>query len=225
MPFPPGDDQFQDVTVKAVDAFDSGGWVITRSDGWSFAVPPESPVVPAAGMPVRFYGRGIGYTVRGLFLDGKEVFYRTEEGQREKDRQDQEERDRGQRYDYERDRAALAARAASLPGPLRARLDAFRRHNPDFGWKYESYELAVSELAARVAATLKTEEAVRAWAALDYEGQTAAVPLDGGLTGNMVGCATLLARLLLSDLSSVPSVPGALSPIVGASEFLPQPST
>jgi hypothetical protein len=75
--YPENDEQFQEVTVASVRA-DGEGWCITRSDGWSFFVPEGSPVKPVVGMLARFYGKGIGSTVRGLFLDGQKVFYRTE---------------------------------------------------------------------------------------------------------------------------------------------------
>lgn len=69
----PEDSQFEDVTLTKVE-----GHTVLRSDGWSFYVPKDSPVTPVAGMPARFYGKGIGYPVRGLFLDGQKVFYRSE---------------------------------------------------------------------------------------------------------------------------------------------------
>lgn len=79
----PIDEQFEETAVSKVR--DEGkGWSIERADGWSFYVPAPSPVVPAIGMTARFYGRGIGSTVRGLFLDGQKVFYRTEAEHKEK---------------------------------------------------------------------------------------------------------------------------------------------
>lgn len=74
--FPKRDREFEDVTVAKVER-SGGGWLIERSDGWSFYVPPESPVAPTVGARARFYGRGIGYSVRGLFINGRRVFYRT----------------------------------------------------------------------------------------------------------------------------------------------------
>ncbi len=71
------DPQFEEVTVAEVGK-ESSGWSIKRSDGWSFFVPADSPVTPEVGMTMRFYGKGIGFPVRGLFLDGQQVFYRTE---------------------------------------------------------------------------------------------------------------------------------------------------
>ncbi len=80
--FPKNDAQFDDSTIASVCP-GKGGWWITKSDGWSFWVPEESPVEPVAGMAARTYGRGIGSIVRGLFLDGQLVFYRTEDEDRE----------------------------------------------------------------------------------------------------------------------------------------------
>ncbi len=74
--YPKNDTQFKNVIISKVEKHDDG-WTITRDDGWSFYVPPTSPVVPKVGMTARFYGAGIGSVVRGLFLAGKKVFYRT----------------------------------------------------------------------------------------------------------------------------------------------------
>lgn len=80
--FPQNDEQFQDNVINKVSAGESG-WSVGLDSGWSFWIPPESPVVPQAGMSIRLYGKGIGFAVRGLFLDGQQVFYRTEEGDKE----------------------------------------------------------------------------------------------------------------------------------------------
>jgi hypothetical protein len=79
----PDDDQFKDSTITHVEGDAENGWSITKADGWSFWVPSDSPVAPKKGMSVRMYGRGIGAVVRGLFLDGQRVFYRTEAEQEE----------------------------------------------------------------------------------------------------------------------------------------------
>jgi len=72
------DKQYEEVTIVEVHEVPAGGWSIKRSDGWEFYVPAGSPVEPKAGMTARFYGRRIGYVVRGLQLNGTTVFYRTE---------------------------------------------------------------------------------------------------------------------------------------------------
>jgi hypothetical protein len=83
------DDSFEECVIKSVTAHEKeGGWSIERDDGFSFFVPKDSPVAPAVGMTARFYGRGIGYAVRGLYLDGREVFYRTVDEDEAKNRAD-----------------------------------------------------------------------------------------------------------------------------------------
>lgn len=77
------DTQFEDSVITSLQGIRTGGWSITKLDGWSFWVPADSPVEPKEGMPIRMYGRGIGSVVRGLFLDGQCVFYRTEDEQAE----------------------------------------------------------------------------------------------------------------------------------------------
>lgn len=71
------DNNYEESEIVGVSINDSG-WTIERADGFSFFVPGDSPITPLEGMTARFYGRGIGSTVRGLFLDGIEVFYRNE---------------------------------------------------------------------------------------------------------------------------------------------------
>jgi hypothetical protein len=71
------DTQFRDATVIDVRKELGRGFSITCDDGWSFFVPVDSPISPRPGMTARFFGRGVGYSVRGLFLDGIKVFYRS----------------------------------------------------------------------------------------------------------------------------------------------------
>lgn len=75
--FPKDDENFEEVGIEKVSVEETG-WSITRSDGWSFFISKDHGVEPKVGMSARFYGKGIGFTVRGVFLDGVEVFYRTE---------------------------------------------------------------------------------------------------------------------------------------------------
>lgn len=74
--FPADDNEFEDHVLTDVEPADKG-WFI-KHGSFGFFCPPESPVEPKAGMTARFYGRGLGSRVRGLFLDAHKVFYRTE---------------------------------------------------------------------------------------------------------------------------------------------------
>ena len=81
--YPENDDNYEETTIKSVK--DSGsGWSIEREDGFSFYVSEDQAPMPRVGMLARFYGKGIGFSVRGLFLDGKKAYYRTEEEEKEK---------------------------------------------------------------------------------------------------------------------------------------------
>lgn len=77
--YPKNDTQYEQTTIAKVTTEGDSGWSIERADGWCFFVPAGSPVKPKVGMTARFYGDGIGRPVRGLFLAGKQVFYRTAE--------------------------------------------------------------------------------------------------------------------------------------------------
>lgn len=213
------DRQFQDHTITRVEGGPEKGWPIGLSSGWSFYVPPESPLAPRVGMAVRLYGKGIGHTVRGLSLDGRKVFYRTEEGQREHDRLASEERDRERRYDFEKARPDMDRRFDALPSEFRDRLTRFRRHSADFRWRHEGYELFVCELAAAIASGSPTVKAVGLFAASPWESQSAAVPMIGDASGNQVGAAIRLAVLYLSRPADVAREHAAFCPLAGCAEM------
>lgn len=76
--YPENDEQFVETTLKGVTHHKDGSWSMLCDDGWSFYVPADSPVTPEVGMVARFYGKGLCTLVRGLFLGGQKVYYRTE---------------------------------------------------------------------------------------------------------------------------------------------------
>lgn len=78
MTFPQDDEEYQDQIIENVVYEPDGSYTITV-DGWSFHVDPSTPVAPKKGDSARFYSKGIGYVVRGLFINGQQVFYRTEQ--------------------------------------------------------------------------------------------------------------------------------------------------
>lgn len=77
MKYPANDNDFEETRISGVKDGD-GGWELKRADGWSFYLAAKYPIHPTVGMEARFYGKGIGHRVRGLFLDDECVFYRTE---------------------------------------------------------------------------------------------------------------------------------------------------
>jgi hypothetical protein len=145
------DTEYRDVVIKKVEPEGDGqGWAITSSDGWSFFVPDEG-VEPHVGDTARFYGRGIGSIVRGLDINGQEVFYRTPEEQEEENKRETVRAAQKQRDDFEQNRERLDAAYGSLPVEFQQRIAGFRERNPNFRWEYESYEMMVCVDANEIA--------------------------------------------------------------------------
>lgn len=76
--YPENDEEFEDKVIKSV-----GAGSVTFDDGWSLFIPSELAFVPLPGMTARLYGRGIGYSVRGIFINGARVYYRTKAEEKE----------------------------------------------------------------------------------------------------------------------------------------------
>jgi hypothetical protein len=171
-------------------------------------------------MIARQYGGGIGSIVRGMFLDGQRVYYRTEAEQDAKNKQDAEAYDQSQRDRFEKDRAEMDRRYEALPEIFRKRLDKFRRNNPDFRWKFEGYELYTCEQAVVIATALKTPKAIEDFARAEWDRQKELVPgLDDGHSGNTFGMACLLAHDFVSKPANVEARHGALAVLVGSEEY------
>jgi len=236
------DPAYEEHRVTNVDPQEGGGWLLGM-DGMCFFCPPESPVEPKPGMAARLYGRGFGFPVRGLVLDGTEVFYQTVAQHEAKMKREAEERDREKRYDFEKNRAAFDRRYRALPEVFQRRLDKFRGNNPDFRWQFESYEMFCCEQAvlianaalvlagaewAKRAGGIKCKDA-KAWAGewvrkfndMPIDEQKAAVPevAYGDHSGNTFGCACRLAFLYLTQPEGVVQLHGALAPLVGSEEY------
>lgn len=220
--YPMVDDDWEEAKVEEVRP-DGDGWTIRRDDGWSFYVPPEG-IEPKVGDVARFYGKGIGYTVRGLFLNGLRVFYQTEAEQRAKFEQEQRERTAEKIAQAESVKDATASRIAALSEPMRRRIQKFRTANPDFDWEYLPYELMCCEEAERIAAAFKGEayptEMLRRFHELPWEEQQKLVPgMDQGHSGNSFGMACRLACWLLTDPEMAVKDHGALTPLVGCEAY------
>jgi hypothetical protein len=214
------DAEYEDAT--AADVRESGDyWTVHRSDGWTIGVPKVDGVAPRVGSRLRFWGRGIGFPVRGIAVDGVVVRYETDAEQRDRYARELAEREAAQRATFEREgRAALDARYDALPPVFRARIDRFRANNPDFRWKYEGYEMFCCEQAVVIARALGTPEAIQSFRDLPRSEQMAKVPgLDDGHSGNTFGAACVLAALYVRDESFVPQMHGAMSPLVGSVEY------
>jgi hypothetical protein len=227
-------DKFQDKIITKVKEGDKG-WTITTDDHWSFFVPKQS-VVPSVGQIARFYGDGIGSRVRGLDINGQEIFYRSPEQQRERLLQEVAEMDERKKLEFEKNKSELDAKYNSLPKEFRERLDGFRAANPDFRWENESYEMFCCQQAVEIANAFlskatqdllnnlpvdkKAATYLEWFKILKFQQQKMIVPaLSNDHSGNTFGAACNLAWLYLTSPNLVPKQHGALCPLVGCKEY------
>jgi uncharacterized protein YkuJ len=239
--YPAGDDAFEDARLDEVRARDEG-YEITQSNHWSFFIAKEYDgvahgIVPAVGDTVRMYG-GFGRPVRGLFVNGRQIYYRTEQQEKERfARQLAEDEAKRQREFEATGRAILDAKYDALPPIFQARIDKFRHNNPDFRWKYEKYEMFCCEEAVKLARHLGSVEAMERYCGLaqsetfgtnrpqwdaEWEEKQAidrAAGLADGHSGNTHGVAGMLALLYLKQPEGVERLHGALAPLVGSEEY------
>lgn len=212
------DTEYRDHVIESVDA---DGLGFKMDDGWSFYCPPESPVRPRVGATARLYGRGTGYPIRGLSIDGVTAFYRTpqQEDARHEAMVAKMAQDKRDAFDNG-GRAALDAKYAALPAVFQRRIDRFRKARKDWRVEYEAYEMSCCEDGVKIAAAFKTQEEIDEWRKKPYEAQMAEVPgLFDGHSGNSFGCAVYLARCYLNDPESVIEQHGALVPLVGCRDY------
>lgn len=218
-------DKYEDHRVEKVSEFDDC-WCMSFYDGFSFRAPKDAGVEPHVDSRVRLYGNGLGYAIRGLDIDGVEVFYHTEDEYRAKSLKEQQDRDAAQKASADEKRQEMDARVASLPDCFQKRIHRFRRNSPDFYWKHEGYEMASCVDAVKIASAMrlgnekKPLEMLSDFRELSYEQQKATVPdLDyDNHSGNTMGMALRLAHHYLNDERLVFAEHAAISALVGCEE-------
>lgn len=176
----------------------TSGWEIGHDSAF-LHIPKDSPIVPEVGMEAVYIG-GFGRPVRGLFINGVTVWYRTADQQQaymdDLVRQDQER----QKVEFEEQRAALDADFADLPEPFQKWMQKFRDENPDYRWKIESYDMCIARDAVKIANAFETDDQLKTFSEWGWEQQNKAVPnLDKGHSGNTFGMAVRMARLYKLD--------------------------
>jgi len=218
--YPKNDNQYEDDIISEVSGSAKDGYTITHKKGWSFFVPNTTSIIPKIGMNVRFYSKGVGSIVRGLFIDGQRIFYMTEKQQKrvykKKVRGAKVERQKK----LDKERPELDKRYNDLPDVFKRRIDKFRSTNPNFRRDYESYEMFCCEQAVIFANHFKIVDALKEWGKKKYEEQKAELPeLSGNHSINTFGCAFSLASAYLTSPELVVKMHGALTPLVGCKEY------
>lgn len=217
------DRQFTEERITKVEDY-GDQWAISADIGTLLI--PKYSATPQVGAVARYYGRWFGYPVRGVAINGVEVYYYTEKDYEAKERLKQDARNMQRRAEYAEKQGEFTARISALPGPCQKRLFQFRERNPDFGWNFEGYELACSEMAAAVARACENREgkSVDEWfewfmeASWDVQAGIFGDAAEGA-SGNMASFAIRQAYFLATDPSLVPMDHGALCALVGCDGF------
>lgn len=216
--FPKEDNQYKDCVIeKVVDAEDSCEIHLCRGGVFIFKKDSIPGFIPKADDVARLYGKGLGYPVRGLFINGRKSFYKTEEQQQEEHKKWVEETEQKEKANFEKNKKSMDEKYEKLPEFFKKRLDKLRKSNPEFRWKFEPYEMFVCEEAVKIATALKTKEEIEKWSSFPFKKQSEII--DEGHSGNTFDCAVALAKIFVSSPEFVPEMHGALAPLVGCKEY------
>lgn len=216
--YPAGDNEFFERTLTEVR--DEGDSIQLTTDIGSINAPKVAGVEPKVGQIVRYYGRGFGYSVRGIFVDGKKLTYKTAEQEEADHRASVLQREKEQKEAFERERPLIDARVSALPEVFQKRLQRFRAGNPDFRWKFEGYELFTCEQAVLFAAACPTRDKLEEFRKMSWDDQLKAVPgMSDGHSGNTFGCAVRLAYWYVTKPENVVLEHGAMVPLVGCRDY------
>lgn len=82
--FPENDSQFSEKVITEVRTRTDGDFIVDLDDGFTMWVENYEGGPPVVGKTIRLYGKGTGYPIRGIFIDGVKVRYFTEEEYAEK---------------------------------------------------------------------------------------------------------------------------------------------
>lgn len=215
-----GDNQFEESIIDAVREH-SDGYELTH-DGWTLSCPKvEGLPAPRVGETMRCYGKGIGYTVRGIVVGGRVYRYQTEAEEIERHAAWCREQEAKRERELFANLAETDRRIAALPPLFQERIAKFQRDGgPEFRRDYEGYELFCCEQAVAIVDALHTSEAIRSFHAAPWDEQKRLVSgLSDGHSGNTFGAACMLALAYVERPEYVAKLHGALTPLVGCEAY------
>lgn len=214
------DRQFEEHVITEVSRGRKGYTITMGNSGFGLSDEyNKKKIVPKARDAIRIYG-GFGYPIRGVDINGQEVYYRT---QNEQDAlhhkwvaDEKAKRLREYKKTGKRKQDAIYNK---LPKVFKQRIDRFRAGNPEFRIEYEGYELFCCTEALKIARALKTKEEVLLFGQLNYDDQRKRVKFSDGHSGNTFGMAVRLAHWYISNKDNVVKEHGALTPLVGCKDY------
>lgn len=200
---------------------------VTFDGCWSLFVENADQLDIHPGDTVRLWGRGLGWTVRGIAIGDLVIRYCTEAEQDAQDAIDRDAAKAARRAEFENNRADLDAKYDALPEVFRQRIDRFRAGNPDFRWEFEAYEMVCCIDAVKIAEWCKINRerpdqswftAVMAFSDLPSDRQAEA-GIDDGHSGNTFGMACKLAATYVLCPPDVVKIHGAMTALVGCVDY------
>jgi len=208
-----------EVISKVTDCKDA--WELSTELGSILIPKVNTPFEPKEDMTVRFYGKGLGYTVRGVTFPHENIifYYRTPAEAKADHDKAIEEQNIQKKANFEKNKAKFEESYNSYPDVFKQRVDRFKKNNPDFEWKFLDYEdFCISE-AVKIANKLKTVERIDQFREMDWGAQRMLVDIDSDHSGNTFSCSIGLAKLYLTNPEDIAKVHGAMCPLLGCLEY------
>lgn len=204
---------------KLTDVTPGGeGWTLGMNGTGLFCPKDQCAQAPVVGETVRLYGKGMGYPVRGIIIEGRVYSYRTEEQEAQRHAEWVAEESRKKEALFESERAGRDARRLALPPAFQERLSTFEKRNAEWRRDFESYELFVCEEAMALVRRFGADlPALEAFDKLDVSQQKEQAPelKFSEHSGNTWGAALGLAHRFMCGPDNVKGAHGALCGLVG----------
>jgi len=209
------DHQFREATLSKVTAVEDDRFEVEMTDGWVLQVANlEHLPLPKVGETIRTYGRGVGYTIRGVSVGKKVYFYRTEAEDDEEHKKQVAKDHAKKREDFKKGLEKWNKDLKNLDPIFQERINFFMR-NKDWAAQFGPYEMFCCKEASMIIKTFKNEDEVRAFRKMEYSEQRKVCDISDEHSGNTFGCACMLAELWFKDKTLLPKMHGALCPLAG----------
>lgn len=214
------DVEFKEYKIKSVDVPGPDEkdhyFIINATDGGSLCISnPDQKSIPRNGQIARFYGRGFGYSVRGVSVGEVVYYYITAEEEKEQRRVKKIEDAAKKTLEWEAALPENTARIEAMPAPFQKRILFFMRSS-EWGPTFGKYELFVCSEAIKIAAVCTDADDVSVFSQ-DRARQASVINDDH--SGNTFGAACNLAALFLQSPDMLWKEHGALCPLVGCEGY------
>jgi len=213
------DFEYKEYTLTEVTINEGG---IDLRFGWSFfAEENRDNITPEVGDTVRIYGKGIGFSVRGVEIVNKGfLFYRTKDQEEGKRDLEQQERIQEKEDNLTKTMEIRNLNWSKLPYSFQERKKRFEKNNPNWRRDHEEYELFVCQEAFNFSNHFSTSADLLRWQKLPYEKQQEAFTFSDSHSGNTFEASCFFASLFLEEKEvELVAQHGSICPLVGCIEY------